>query len=113
MKRSAANWIELALIIIALMFALAVMAALIAAPAKAQQPMCGPRLEVLAALTGARYSEAPMIELENSQMTLHVYVNPATGTWTMIGLPGPQIACIVAAGKKMKMLRTETGGAPL
>ena len=38
MKRSAANWIELALIVIALMFALAVMAALIAAPTRSQTP---------------------------------------------------------------------------
>lgn len=38
MKRSAANWIELALIAIALMFALAVMAALLAAPGRSQSP---------------------------------------------------------------------------
>ena len=114
MKHSAAYWFEIILIVLALMFALAVMAALIAAPAHAQV-VCGPREQVLTVITGPRYTEARMVDLPSvtGAYVMRLYGNPGTGTWTLLAFPDTVQACIVASGKGMVMLAPEIPGTPL
>ncbi len=75
---------------------------LLSATAAFGQMSCGPRANILAEITGPKYLEVPMIELdvdgtESKKLTL--YSNYAKSTWTLIGYPRPGIACIVAGGK--------------
>lgn len=87
----------------------------LAAPVQAQAPpVCAPREQVLAAITGEKYGEQPMVELEGMQTggVMQLYGNPVTGTWTVVGYPNPVTACILATGKKMRMLHPSTMGKP-
>ena len=71
------------------------------AQAQTQLPTCGNRLEIVKAITGAKYSEQIMIEFTGPNGNrLDLYHNPGTGTWTVIGytLPGGAVACILATG---------------
>lgn len=97
MKRSAADLIELALIIIALMFALAVMASLIAAPAHAQ-PVCGDRANLINVLAG-KYKELPKAFGIAGQRNLVELFVSKTGSWTMIVTQPLGPSCILATGQ--------------
>lgn len=76
-------------------------------PAAAQGAACGPRQAVLDGITGPPHHEVPMVELSvngTEAAKLLLYTNLATGTWTLIGFPQPLIACLMAAGKNIKIL---------
>lgn len=89
----------------------------LAVPAHSQTPAppCAPREEVLSYLTGEKYNEQAMIELNGTPTgtVLHLYGNLATGTWTFVGFPNPVLACIFGTGKKMKLLKPTIPGTPL
>lgn len=73
---------------------------LISAPALAQQAgPCDESQKVYELLTGS-YGEKPFIEMKDSKnRKLVMFVNPQTGTWTVIATDD-KLACGISAGKE-------------
>lgn len=89
---------------------------LIESPALAQQMPCDDKDKVIAELTGERYGEVGWLALSvdgTETGTLTLYSNFRTGTWTILGNPKPNVACIVAGGKSLKILTPPKQGKPL
>lgn len=79
---------------------IAVLALCFAAPALAQ-PRCAPTEQLLAELTGPKFKERPFLTLTGAMGPVTLYVNLATGTWTIAVSPSasPTASCIIAVGK--------------
>ena len=80
-------------------YLLAVLALCLAVPAAAQ-PRCAPTEQLVAMLTG-KYSERPFLTLTGEPGPVTLYVNLATGTWSIVMSPAssPTVSCIIAVGK--------------
>lgn len=106
------RWGYIDALIMAVALMLAAMAMLAAVPAHAQTVPCYPREQVAAYLTGEKYTEQAMLELSGtpSGLVLQVYGNLMTGTWTIVGLPNPLMACVLEGGKKIKVLKPTVPG---
>lgn len=104
------TWIEIIVIIMAIILAAIALAPL--AFAQSPPPACAPREQVINELTGKKYNEMPMIELDGTPTgtILHLYGNLETGTWTFVGFPNPVMACIFGTGKRMKVLKPTIPG---
>jgi hypothetical protein len=75
----------------------------VSAPVSAQQSPCGPKAQIIAALTGEKYAEMHL--LAGNAMNGHaasIYWNHDTGTLTVVVYPTPEVACILLAGKDFK-----------
>ena len=79
----------------------AILAALLAAPAAAQE-VCGPTWQVRGDLRGLPWQEAPLIALVPDGATdgarLELWVNLDTETWTMIAVGSQGVACVITYG---------------
>jgi hypothetical protein len=86
------------------MIRLAIIAALVAAPAYAQQaPKCGPRDQVVRNLA-AKYGEEPIVVGMNAGGLLYeVYHSPASGTWTALVTRPDGTSCMADAGEAMEV----------
>lgn len=96
------------------MRAVVALAALLAAtPAFAQQA-CGPLAEVLRAMEGNQYHERPVFEgLIETGPSVLLYLNQATGSWTMLlVVPDKGKACPLAGGMKSHLLEALHPGDP-
>jgi hypothetical protein len=93
---------------------LALSALLAVTPAVAQQ-VCGPLAEVLHAMEGNQYHERPVFEgLVESGPSLLLYLNQATGSWTLLlVVPDKGKACPVMGGMKSHVLEALPVGSPL
>ncbi len=82
--------------------------------APAQEAACAPASEVIAQISGDKYREKPAFTatLSGSRLPIVVYANPETGTWTVLRLHPPGMACIVGAGRDFKAAPAEAPGEP-
>lgn len=78
---------------------LAALAIMLAVPAAAQ-PRCAPTDQLVAMLTG-KYNERSFLTLTGEPGPVTLYVNLATGTWSIVMSPAsnPTVLCIIAVGK--------------
>jgi hypothetical protein len=71
---------------------------LIAAPAMAGNPPCGPR-EDMVALLGDDWEEQPRaVGMEQTGAWIEVFANLETGSWTFLRSTTDGQACMIAAG---------------
>lgn len=91
------------------LFFLAFLMILIFAPAWAQESgwsrqdkpvICGPFVEIVAALTGADHQEVPLWTGQSSEDTTRfvLFVNPKNSSWTIIQHTR-QVACVLGVGE--------------
>ena len=82
-------------------------------PALAQDaPPCGPAGPMLASLL-TQYGEVPAYQAASSGGSpMAVLVNPDTGSWTMLYMPQPGLACMVATGNDWTTLPAPLPGDP-
>lgn len=76
---------------------------LFAKPARGQVPIpCAPVSEMLASITGLKYGEKPQnsgtVKTGGRLTIILIYANPETGTWSIIALPTPGMACLMWSG---------------
>jgi hypothetical protein len=70
---------------------------------------CGPTPEVRAALEN-KYSERPVgLGAMRGEGTLTLFVNPSTGTWTLLAEAEHDMSCIVAAGQSWRFAKVAVG----
>ena len=62
---------------------------------------CGPSSTIIKRLVES-YHEQLMFTARGGRLPIHLYINLETGTWTLIYIPAPDIACMVAAGDHFK-----------
>lgn len=87
---------------------LALMAALAAAPAQAQdQPVCVLTADAIEWLMRDYGEEPTVLMLRPSGSAILVVVNPQTQSWTILVQQTPETSCIVAAGKGFAVLEPE------
>lgn len=71
----------------------------------AAQDYCGPTWQIRSDLRAVPWEEAPLIALTRSDMSdrasLEVWVNLATGTWTVLEVTDEGQACVVAVGDEL------------
>lgn len=73
--------------------------ALVSEGAVAQAPKCGPQDGIEAMLQGEKYREEMVaVGMAGEAYPMKLYVNPQTRSWTMLIVPQPGMACVVAAG---------------
>jgi hypothetical protein len=83
-----------------------------AAPAWAQGVPCG-RPEQIDRELRMRYGEHPAFQaISASGNLVSIYVNPSSGTWTVLTFPRPDVACMAAMGEAWTALPAEPGGEP-
>lgn len=94
----------------ALFGALAVLLILAADNAHAQTA-CGPADQMIAAIAGPKYQEAPlfdaMVKTPAGPKAIRMFVNPATGTWTLLTLQDHGMACLAGSGEGFKPARKQ------
>jgi hypothetical protein len=92
----------------ALLGALAVLLLLAADKAHAQTA-CGPADQMIAAVTGPKYQEAPLfdafVKTPLGPKPIRMFANPATGTWTLMTLQENGMACLAGTGQGFKLPR--------
>jgi hypothetical protein len=92
----------------ALIGALAVLLILAADKARAQTA-CGPADQMIAAITGPKYQEAPlfdaMVKTPVGSKPIRMFANAATGTWTLLTLERNGTACLAGSGTGFKLPR--------
>jgi len=73
--------------------------------AHAQSAQCAPRPDVLAALA-TKYGEARRgIGIAGQNAMMELFVNPSTGTWTIIATTPDGKTCLIASGSNFEMAR--------
>lgn len=71
--------------------------------AHAQTPQCAPRPDVLTALA-TKYGEARRgIGIAGQNAVMELFVNPSTGTWTIIATSPDGKTCLIASGSNFEM----------
>ncbi len=71
--------------------------------AHAQTPQCASRPDVLAALA-TQYGEARRgIGIAGQNAVMELFVNPSTGTWTIIATSPDGKTCLIASGSNFEM----------
>ena len=76
------------------------------------QTTCGQAGPILASLL-AQYGEVPAYQAASSGgAPVAVLVNPDTGSWTMLYMPQPGLACMVATGNDWTTLPAPLPGDP-
>lgn len=69
----------------------------------AQPSQCAPRPDVLAALA-TKYGEARRaIGIAGQTSVMELFVNPSTGTWTIIATSPDGTTCLIASGGSFEM----------
>ena len=66
-------------------------------PAAAQEPLCLPREHMVATLVGS-WGELPTAAGRSLTQEVEFWLNPVTGTWTVLVTGPDAISCIHAAG---------------
>lgn len=81
--------------------ALAVLLLVIANKALAQNNMCGPEADVTDAIlnVGEKLAVDAQAKTPQGFVKLRIFAHPKTGTWTVITLPSPGVACISSIGE--------------
>lgn len=70
--------------------------------AHAQAAQCGPRPDVLSALA-TKYGEARRgIGIAGQNAVVELFVNPSTGTWTIIATSPDGKTCLIASGSNFE-----------
>lgn len=94
----------------ALFGALAVLLILAADKAHAQSA-CGPADQMIAAVTGPKYREAPLfdaiVKTPVGPKPIRMFANPATGTWTLMTMQENGMACLAGTGQGFKLPRKQ------
>jgi hypothetical protein len=81
-----------------------------AAPAVAQQAQCGPYADVTALVAGDPYREAKLGVGDSNTASVELWVNPETGTWTLLALsPDGSSACLAGSGVNWQFADARTG----
>lgn len=80
-------------------------AALVMLGTAASAGQCGPAAGLAEYLAGGKWREQLMLEgLAANGVTMQLYVNPATGTWTLsFTTPDGKTACAMGAGRELKL----------
>jgi hypothetical protein len=94
----------------ALIGALAVLFILAADKAHAQSA-CGPADQMVAAITGPKYHEAPLfdaiVKTPVGPKPIRMFANPSTGTWTLMTMQDNGMACLAGSGQGFKLPRKQ------
>lgn len=86
-----------------------ILAAVMASPAVAGGN-CGPHADVVSGLLKG-YGEVSIASgAAGSNSTMELFLNPATGTWTVIATLPNGSACLLASGNNWKMSAVEAPG---
>jgi hypothetical protein len=73
--------------------------------AHAQTAQCGPRSDVLSVLA-TKYGEARRgIGIAGQNAVMELFVNPSTGTWTIIATSPDGKTCLIASGRNFEATR--------
>lgn len=96
------------------LYALATVAATLAAPAVAQQqPLCGPMAELLPAFE-EQYGETPLFTgLSASGFIMTIIANPESGTFSVFRVDTYGVACLLDIGQAGRIFKPEMPGEPL
>ncbi len=93
---------------------LALILALIAAPAVAQEQVTCFPLPTLVKALADKHAEQPAVEgvATDGKMRLVLFANPDTGTWTAVTVRPNGFGCLEMAGSGFEMARPKPQGQP-
>ncbi|MEZ5669117.1 MAG: hypothetical protein R3F55_17075 [Alphaproteobacteria bacterium] len=93
-------------------FAFAGAAVVSAAPASAQQMLCGERDGIVSTLSDSWHEERTAIGLSNTGAVYEVFSSP-DGTWTILLTTPDGPTCLVGAGEHWETMMLQVAGEPV
>lgn len=85
--------------------------AIIVATLPAQAAMCGPRNEIVGAITGEKFKESRVgIGIIGKSTVMEVYASAGGETWTILLTTPNGITCILTTGKGWQQFKAEPAG---